>query len=88
MAKGTSAGILIILGVIMVFAGLMWDASVGYAWQDLNNSTTPGTGQHAAVAAGTIFSGGYGLFISALGVVMMVGAVLLIAMGGMKNLGR
>lgn len=82
-----SAGILLILGMILIFGGIMWDASIGYAWQDLNNSTQNGTAQHTAVAAGQIFGYGFGLLIVALGVLLMVGAVLLIVYKGVQGIG-
>lgn len=87
MSKGTSAGILIILGIILTIGGIMWDASIGMAWQDLNNSTEEGTGQHAAVAAGQIFGYGMGMLIAALGVILIAGAVLVVVFGGIRGLG-
>lgn len=80
MANGMGVGVLLIIGLLMVFGGLMWDASVGMAWQDLANNTTEGTTQHAAVSAGQIFGYGYGMILVMIGVLVMVGAFIGIAM--------
>jgi hypothetical protein len=81
MVKGSSAGVLIIMGLMCVFGGIMWDSSVGYAWQDLNNNTTAGTTEHAATSSGQIFGYGFGMFITIFGVLLMVGAVLVLIAG-------
>jgi phage-related minor tail protein len=90
MAKssGTGPGILIIMGFILIFIGLMWDAGIGMAWNDLNNSTQANTTQHAATSAGQIFSSGFGIIISIIGVLLLVGAVIMIIMSATKIGGR
>jgi hypothetical protein len=87
MSKGISAGVLIILGIILTIGGIMWDSSIGMAWQDLNNSTTEGTTQHAAVSAGQIFGYGMGMLIAALGVILIAGAVLMVVFSGVRGIG-
>ena len=75
--KGAAS--LIILGIFLVFAGLMWDAGPGSAWNDMNNSVTDiNSTEHAAVSAGQVYAWGIGTFIAALGVCCIVGSVILI----------
>lgn len=77
MAKG--AATLIIIGLFLVFGGLMWDAGPGAAWNDMNNTITDSNStSHAAVSAGQIYAWGYGTMIAALGVLCIVGSVLLL----------
>jgi hypothetical protein len=75
----TSAGVLLILAFICMFGGMMWDASVGSSWDDLNNTTTDGTIGRSATQAGVLFGYGFGMILIAIGLLLAIGAVLVIA---------
>lgn len=80
-------GIALLMGLMCVIGGIMWDASLGMAWQDLNNSTTAGTTQHAATSAGQLFGSGFGLALVAIGVLLMVGSIIMLFTVGSRRMG-
>jgi len=77
---GTGPAVLIIIGFILVFGGLMWSASVQSSWMSLN-STASNQIQNGATQAGLIYSAGAGYFIIILGIICFLGAFLLIITG-------
>jgi uncharacterized membrane protein YkgB len=80
MASFSGAGVLLIMGFILVLGALMWDASVGAAWIELDNTSTTSNTDQAAANAGRMFSGGFGFVIVIVGVLLMVFAVISLIM--------
>jgi hypothetical protein len=81
-------GALMLLGFIMIIGALMWDSSIGMAWEDLNNSTTAGTTQHAATSSGRLFGTGFGALIAIFGIVLMIGSVIALMFDASHTIGR
>ena len=88
MTKGTGPGVLIIIGIMLILVGIMWDGSIGMSYQDLNNSTTANTTAHAETSAGQLFSSGFGMLLVAFGVLSMIGAILMVVFNNTKIGGR
>lgn len=71
-------GLMLMLGLACLIGAMMWDGGVNSAWQDLNQSTTVNTTSHAAAQAGQIFGGGFGIALAAIGILLVVGAIIML----------
>jgi hypothetical protein len=78
MAIKIGFSVLLLMGFFCLIAAMMWDSGVNSAWIDINNSTEPTGHTQAATQSGLIFGGGFGIALAGIGILLVVGAIIML----------